>query len=374
MIRVLLEYAAGALAALLLLIPCRAWARRRAAGACGRAARLLVAGAVVSAWLFAVNAALAPLNQAFTLRPLFFSMMTVFWLLGVFVPLGALGAAFRPGPWGARLALGLFGLVALGVSVDANLVEPRRVTAPRREIVLAGAPTAGLRVAHLSDVQTDYLGRREREALRHVQGFDPDLVVLTGDYANGGLEHREAAAGARWLAERLRARYGVFAVTGDEGTPEDDTAIFAGTPVRLLRNEAVRIDTPGGPIWVAGTDRMDPDQGRALCGIPREEFCILLQHRPERVRSLPGRGVDLFLCGHTHGGQVAIPGFGPLTTLCALGRRYDRGVFDWEGVPFHICAGLGMEGRWAPRVRFWCPPEVALLTVRRGEAGRRLAE
>jgi predicted MPP superfamily phosphohydrolase len=292
-------------------------------------------------------------------------MMVVFWLLGVLVPLSALGAALRPGPRGARVGLGLFGLVALGVSVDATFVEPRRVTAPRREIAVAGAPRTPLRIAHVSDVQTDYLGHRELEALRHVQGFDPDLVVLTGDYANGGVAHRESAAGARWFAERLRARLGVFAVTGDEGTPEDDTAIFAGTPVRLLRNESVRLETADGPLWVAGTDRMDPDQGRALRGIAHEEFCILIQHRPERVRNLPGWGVDLFLCGHTHGGQVAIPGFGPLTTLCDLGRRYDRGVFEWQGVPFHICAGLGMEGRFAPRVRFWCPPEVALLTVRR---------
>jgi predicted MPP superfamily phosphohydrolase len=74
--------------------------------------------------------------------------------------------------------------------------------------------------------------------------------------------------------------------------------------------------------------------------------------------------VELALGGHTHGGQIVLPGFGPPLTLSRLPRRYAAGLNVYEGIPLHVSPGIGMERLTAPQVRFFCPPEVSVIDVR----------
>ena len=88
-------------------------------------------------------------------------------------------------------------------------------------------------------------------------------------------------------------------------------------------------------------------------------------HSPDFVRALsPDSGVYLALAGHTHGGQVVVPGVGPLVTFSRLPNRYAGGLNDYRGIPLHVSRGTGLERFTAPPVRFFCPPEICMLEVR----------
>jgi predicted MPP superfamily phosphohydrolase len=107
---------------------------------------------------------------------------------------------------------------------------------------------------------------------------------------------------------------------------------------------------------------------------PRADLRVVFGHSPDFVRALAGWApVDLALAGHTHGGQVVLPGFGPLVTLSRLPRRYAGGLNDYAGIPLHVSRGVGLERGSAPPIRFLCPPEVSLLRLRSESPGLRSA-
>jgi predicted MPP superfamily phosphohydrolase len=90
---------------------------------------------------------------------------------------------------------------------------------------------------------------------------------------------------------------------------------------------------------------------------------IVISHSPDFVDAMPV-SVDLVLAGHTHGGQVVLPLFGPPTTASRLPRLYAGGLHDYRGTPLHVSRGVGMERGFAPPVRFLCPPEICILDLR----------
>jgi hypothetical protein len=107
------------------------------------------------------------------------------------------------------------------------------------------------------------------------------------------------------------------------------------------------------PAWLAWLMR----QG------PRTDHRIVISHAPDFVDSMP-KPVDLVLAGHTHGGQVVIPFFGPPITASRLPRLYAGGLHDYRGIPLHVSRGVGMERGFAPPVRFLCPPEICVVDLR----------
>lgn len=237
-----------------------------------------------------------------------------------------------------------------------------------------GKQTGKLRILHLTDLQTHAIRDYERRAFRTAASLKPDLIVFTGDYVQSrqGSSRKEAGAALRAFLrqEPLRARYGAFAVRGDHER-DDWTALFEGTGFRCLSDETVMIPLEGGRTLrltglspavsrKAETAELMETVGPARAG----ELHFVIGHAPDFVSQLPARsGVDLALAGHTHGGQVVIPGMGPLTILSRLPRRYGGGL-NWFGdVPLHVSRGIGMERGLAPQVRFFCPPEICLVEV-----------
>jgi predicted MPP superfamily phosphohydrolase len=108
----------------------------------------------------------------------------------------------------------------------------------------------------------------------------------------------------------------------------------------------------------------EPEWLRALFARgPSAPHRIVISHAPDFVDSLPSP-VELVLAGHTHGGQVVLPFFGPLRTGTRLPRRYAGDLHDFAGTPLHVSRGVGMERDFAPQVRFFCPPEICVLDVR----------
>jgi uncharacterized protein len=269
----------------------------------------------------------------------------------------------------ASLAAGL-----CAVYVQAYRLEPHEIHV-RRHIVASAASgerASTIRILHVTDIQTPAVGAHEERALRAGLSHRPDLVVLTGDYVQDALGRATEARAAHELRAALartgfRAPLGVFATDGDVGPPCRE--VFAGTEVRCLTDESALVALPGsGTLKITGLSRgrgRERDQallGRLLDQGPRGDHHIVISHSPDFVDALPEK-IDLVLAGHTHGGQVVLPFFGPLVTASRLPRRYAADLHDYEGTPLHVSRGVGMERGFAPPVRFLCPPEVCVLQL-----------
>ncbi len=279
-------------------------------------------------------------------------------------------------------------LVLLAVYAEAYHHGPRDLRLRRhvlrlgerdrdRDPAALGAPPVGapLRIVHLTDLQTPSIGAHEERALRLVLAQQPDLIVLTGDYVEERFAptYRRAAADLNALLRRLQfsAPLGVYAVEGDvDEYVAPWPRLFAGLPVTCLRDESRRLMLPGGGtlaltgLTLATSGGEKPDAVRATVALaPPADLHLVIGHRPDFVRALPGRGVDLCLAGHTHGGQVVVPFFGPPVTMSGLPRRCAGGLHAWNGVPLHVSRGVGMERGAAPQIRFLCPPEVCVVEV-----------
>lgn len=291
-----------------------------------------------------------------------------------------------PAPAGRRILLLAYAAGLLAVGAYAQFIEPYRIEITRERFLLSGAPP--IRIVHLSDIQCEYLTRREKDAAEIISGLCPDLIVLTGDYYTGTREHQqEGFRAARYLLESLHAPLGVFAVTGDSVCDPDHEALCAGTPAVLLRNENRVIDTRGGKLAVVGLDYGNPDWEKAFRGLDPGLPIVLLAHSPSvafdprlRPSSIWGKipfpwirteinpelkrfGADLILVGHTHGGQVALPLLGPLTSATRYGPKYARGRFELGGTAMYVNRGLGMDGRFGPKIRFFSRPEIAVIEI-----------
>jgi predicted MPP superfamily phosphohydrolase len=107
------------------------------------------------------------------------------------------------------------------------------------------------------------------------------------------------------------------------------------------------------------TERLDAAMER----VPPDAFTLLLYHSPDLIHEAAARRVDLYLGGHTHGGQLRLPLLGPIVTGSKYGRRYAAGLFEADGTRMYISQGIGFEGGGMPRARFLCRPEIVSIEL-----------
>jgi predicted MPP superfamily phosphohydrolase len=231
-----------------------------------------------------------------------------------------------------------------------------------------------IRIALVSDIQTDRVGAYEARALETAVASHPDLLVLAGDFIQvPDVERfREEAARLRPLLVRAAAgaAAGAVAVWGNVDRPVPLPELFEGTPIPLLSDESVLLKLAGVPVRVTGLSirtsfARDP---RALKGLlqppPDGGLHILVGHAPDYARlAAPLGRADAALAGHTHGGQVVIPGIGPLMTFSRLPKTFASGTHEIGGLPVVVTKGVGMERLWAPRIRLFCPPDVTIVEI-----------
>ena len=246
-------------------------------------------------------------------------------------------------------------VAGLAAAVDGFLVEPYRIEVTRSSVE---TPLAGpLKIAHLSDLHTFGLGRRERKLLSLLDTEQPDVIIITGDTVTWGRHYERI----RPLLSRLHAPLGVWLVRGnwENAYPlHNEHAFYAHLGIHFLLNEArpIRPD-----VWIVGLD--DPYSGTpnfdaALSTVPQGTYVIAAFHSPAYFDNVAGR-VPLVLAGHTHGGQVRLP-LVPVFWLPRGSGRFLEGWYVERGSKMYVSRGIGTS--FLP-IRFRCPPELSIISV-----------
>ena len=265
-------------------------------------------------------------------------------------------------PWShalIRAVLVLMGLYGRGRRNAAQV----RVT--HNEIAARRIPRSfdGFTILHLSDLHVDMSEAAMEQATGLLQGMSYDTCVLTGDYRAKTFGPFEASmVGMRRVRAAIHGPvYGVF---GNHDTicmlPD-----LEQMGIRMLLNECETIERGGQRLHLAGVDdahfyRVDNIE-KAAAGIPRDEFSILLSHTPEIYRQAAHAGFDVLLGGHTHGGQICLPGGVPLTLEAVLPRHMGAGAWTYRDMIGYTSVGAGSS---VVPVRFNCIPEITLHRLR----------
>jgi len=228
----------------------------------------------------------------------------------------------------------------------------------------------GFTLLHISDFHADMNDGAMRRLEEILPGLSYDLCVLTGDY-RGAIHGPFDAAIARMRPVLARIRPPIYGVLGNHDTIRMVPDLEA-MGVRMLLNECAPIARAGASIYLAGIDdahyfRVDNIE-KAASDVPRGAFSILLSHTPEIYRQAAHAGFDLLLSGHTHGGQICLPGAIPVTLSAVLPRRFGAGAWTYHAMAGYTSVGAGSS---IVPVRFNCPPEIALHHLRRAEAAAR---
>jgi predicted MPP superfamily phosphohydrolase len=280
------------------------------------------------------------------------------------------------------------GATATGVATLAYStgVELRRWTLREATVPVLAPGTRQLRVLHVSDLHMTPRQHSKQRWVAELAALQPDLVVNTGD----NMAHPQAVPAVVQALGPLLDLPGLFVFGSNDyfGPKPKNPARYLGRNEKRLHgeplpwndlraafvergwqdatHERLTLDVDGVSVAVAGVD--DPhlglDRYGRVSGKPTADLRLGLTHSPEPrvLDQFAADGYDLIMAGHTHGGQLRVPGFGALVTNCGLDRSRARGASRWGAHTWlHVSAGLGTSP-YAP-VRFACPPEATLLTL-----------
>jgi predicted MPP superfamily phosphohydrolase len=226
----------------------------------------------------------------------------------------------------------------------------------------------GYRILFLTDLHLDGLEGLTDRLIKRIRDLEVDLCLVGGDIR---METYGPMAPClrrlRRLLKHVRSRHGILGVLGNHDCIEMNPD-FEEAGMIMLVNDAWPISEKGGRIWIVGVDdphyyRVD-DTAHAFRSVAVDEFSIFLAHSPEAYQSAAAYGARLYLCGHTHGGQICLPGRGPILTNSRAPRFTAIGTWRYGEMVGYTCKGAGASG--VP-LRFNCPGEISLITLRRTE-------
>jgi predicted MPP superfamily phosphohydrolase len=203
-----------------------------------------------------------------------------------------------------------------------------------------------------------------RHAVAMANALRPDIVALAGDFVHRHPDYIEPGIAA---LTRLEAKLGRFAVLGNHDNREygpRSRAAFEGSGIERIDNRGVWLERAGARLRLGGvgdlwTDRQDPSA--ALGDATSNDAVILMSHNPDYAEHLPDDRVGLMLSGHTHGGQIVIPGYGAPIVPSSYGQKYLYGLAQGPRCQVFTTRGVGTV---TPPVRFLCRPEVVLITLK----------
>ncbi|OAN50205.1 hypothetical protein A6A04_02010 [Paramagnetospirillum marisnigri] len=223
----------------------------------------------------------------------------------------------------------------------------------------------GMRILFLSDLHAASVPEIFPAAAHRLDGVKYDLAVLGGDYQSFGQPSADQTISLMEpLLAALRPTFGIYGVLGNHDR-HDMAGALLRRGVRLLVNQSAVIEIGGDRLVLVGTDDVNcfytEEALSALKNAPHG-FRIALVHSPEFADQAVATGMNLYLAGHTHAGQVCLPGGRPILTALPRLKSLAAGHWNHHGMRGYTSAGLGSG---TPPVRFNCRPEMALITLRR---------
>lgn len=249
----------------------------------------------------------------------------------------------------------------------ANLWERHQLSIEKHEVRLAlgeRAP-AQFRIVTLTDLHFDPLYEHWflEKCVKQVNALKPDLVFLTGDLISYSSKRIDELAE---ILGELRPSSSVMACLGNHDfwdKPDSISKALEKVDISVLLNQHTRSLVKGGEVIVAGLQSVwggHPDWSQASHGIKADERVLMMMHEPDYADVLcHDERIALQCAGHTHGGQVRLPGYGALI-LPRYGKRYQAGFYRLKGMHLHVNRGIGTVDK---HVRFFCPPEIACLDI-----------
>jgi len=213
-------------------------------------------------------------------------------------------------------------------------------------------------MVHISDLHCEKKIRAEKKIVKIINALNPDIIVFTGDSLNfpDGLKNLQDTFTA------MQAPLGKFAVKGNWDTSLwYDMDLFKGTDFIEINEETLFVEKNGEKIAISGIPANIHNLKKL--NFPSGYFNVFLHHFSDFIEKIDPN-VDLYLSGHTHGGQIAMPIYGAIITLAKFGKKYEAGKYQVNNTTLYVNRGIGMEGgKFSPRVRFFVRPEVTFITI-----------
>jgi len=264
--------------------------------------------------------------------------------------------------WSARaIVIHLLALLGVVCFLYGCFIEPYWIEVKTVEIPSAKLHQTAIRLVQISDTHCAIRPLNEKKMVEIINGLNPDIIVFTGDLANNlrGLKRFEETMA------KLEARLGKIAVRGNIDNRWPGKDIFNGTGFQELYGNSIEIDKGGEKIWITGVAFGNENKtGDLLKKVQADCFSVFLYHFPDLVEDLNGLNVDLYLAGHTHGGQIALPFYGAIITLTKFGKKYESGEYKVDDTILYVNRGIGLAAGVNPKMRFFARPEITVFNLK----------
>lgn len=241
-----------------------------------------------------------------------------------------------------------------------------RIRLVRHDIAIPGLPARfdGYRILHLSDFHVDLMPSLVEATNAVLEGVETDLAILTGDYQTRyGQDNAHLEQPFSRIFGAIRSQDGIVGILGNHDCASM-ADILSSLGVTMLVNETIVLRRGDEEIYITGTDDVhyywSPAAPRALAAAPSDRVRIALVHTSELAADAAALGYSLYLTGHTHGGQICLPGGIALVTM-GMRREYAAGLWRIGDMIGHTSRGIGASG--VP-LRYNCPPEIVLITLK----------
>lgn len=268
---------------------------------------------------------------------------------------------------GVLTGLAIAACVSYGVFIEPNDLEVTRWTIYSKKLA-ANPDRPSIRIVHISDLHCDSQPRLEPRLYPTIKSLHPDIIVFSGDSINC----REGLPIFRKCMQELSTIAPTYVGLGNHDSRQwPNVNILGETKVKNLKGQIEKLSLHGMPICVTGVPVDRESLGTAnLTKLPKDNFNIYVYHYPCAAEALSKYNIDLLCTGHTHGGQVRLPFYGAIITRSPTGKQFEAGMYHVNNTWLSVTRGVGLEGSWAPRVRFLCRPEVTVINITGDEQWR----
>jgi predicted MPP superfamily phosphohydrolase len=259
-------------------------------------------------------------------------------------------------------------LLLLALGIYGFYIEPFNITTNKIEITVKNLEQP-IRIVQLSDLHIENITQREKDTIENLDQIAPDMIVITGDFANlRGTNDQTTINSLREFVRQIHAPLGIYAVNGNYESIRRLETILAGSGIKILDNEINYLTLPGRELAIIGIcfeEWFGDDESfiEVMGQVKPNDYKLLLYHTPNLAYLARDLDVDLYLTGHTHGGQVRLPFYGAIITNTKYGKTFEMGKYQLDNMIMYVNRGLGFAGGLAPRIRLLAPPEILIIDL-----------